>query len=216
MITKPNEPDRQSRDTDPATYRDRLSFGILAIAMRVIENEGVSALQARRVAVEAGCSVGTIYNIFGDLDGLILRANATTLAQMGGELRTVYDATCAEPVPARLTALALAYMEFALSNRMRWRAIFDHRLPPGKAVPEDYDDSRSELLSLLSQAVASENTDTALAMRAARSMFAAVHGVITLALDNKLSPFDARVVEADVRFIIGAAANGLAAAQSNL
>ncbi len=214
MSSKADDAALEKPTTDPASFRERLRADILAIALRVIELEGVAALQARRVAVEAECSVGTIYNIYGDLDGLIISANAETLALLGNELKAVYDATLAEPVGPRLTALALAYMEFALNNRLRWRAIFDHRLPAGKSLPEDYQASRSELLVLLSQAIATNDVQRPLAMRAARAMFAAVHGIIALALDNKLSPFDASVVEADIRFIVGAGALGLAGSQN--
>ena len=45
---------------------------------------------------------------------------------------------------------------------------------------------------------------------AARSLFAAVHGIVALALDRKLGPFDAAETERQVRFIVGLMARGLA------
>ncbi|MEQ1578394.1 MAG: TetR/AcrR family transcriptional regulator [Hyphomicrobium sp.] len=195
---------------DPASFRERLRDGILGIAVRIIAEEGLGALQARRVAVEAGCSVGTIYNIFGDLDGLIIAGNSETLVLMEAELRTAYQETEASPMPDRLTALAIKYMTFAFAHRERWSAIFEHRLPPGKMLPVDYDQRRAELLALLSHAIGGNTMPSELRQRAARSLFASVHGIITLALANKLSPFDPKSVDADIRFIVTAASHGLA------
>ena len=38
----------------------------------------------------------------------------------------------------RLTHLALAYTDYAAAHTRRWRALFDHRLPEGRAVPTWY------------------------------------------------------------------------------
>ena len=46
-------------------------------------------------------------------------------------------------------------------------------------------------------------------VRGARALFGSVHGIITLALANKMSPFDRSTVEAEIRFIVSAAARGL-------
>jgi len=195
--------------TSTAGFRERLQTEVLAIATRILSEEGLAALQARRIAVEAGCSVGTLYNIFGDLDGLILAANAETLILMDADLRASYAATANASLPERLTALALTYMRFAFANRQRWSAIFEHRLPAEKDLPDDYDARRAELLALLSQAIGDDVRGHEIRMRAARALFASVHGIITLSLANKLSPFDAADVEADIRFIVAAAARGL-------
>ena len=204
-----------SISADPGSFRARLRADILTIALGIMTREGLGAVQARRVALDAGCSVGTIYNIFGGLDGLIIAVNSETLDLMGGELRAVYEATQELSTPERLTALALAYMNFAFSHHARWSAIFEHRLPPGKSLPEDYDASRAELLALLARAIGSGPAKPDERLRAARSLFAATHGIITLALDNKMSPFDPAVVEADIRFIVTAAARGLDEAVRN-
>jgi AcrR family transcriptional regulator len=210
MTSKTSGPAAASKDGPEPAFRERLRANILAIALRTISQEGLAALQARRIAVEAQCSVGTIYNIFGDLDGLIIAANSDTLALMDAELRHAYEATQGLPAPARLTELALSYMRFAYANRLAWSAIFEHRMPAGKDLPEDYDTSRAQLLALLAQAIGDGTMAPELRLRAARSLFAATHGIIALALNNKLSPFDPTAVEADIRFIVTAAARGLA------
>mgnify|MGYP000941590172 CR=1 FL=1 len=64
---------------DDLPYRDRLRARMVDIAERILAGEGLSALQARRVTQEAECSIGTLYNIFEGLDGLIVAANERTL-----------------------------------------------------------------------------------------------------------------------------------------
>ena len=91
--------------TEPK-YRDRLREEILQLADRLLATEGLDALQARRIAREADCSVGTIYNIFGDIDGLIVAANSRTLIAMGQSLRQSLDAAGSLPawLPTRPVA----------------------------------------------------------------------------------------------------------------
>jgi AcrR family transcriptional regulator len=43
---------------------------------------GLAALKARDLAREAGCSVGTIYNVFEHLEALILCVGSRTLAML--------------------------------------------------------------------------------------------------------------------------------------
>ena len=54
----------------------------LQSAELIVVEEGLAALTARRVAGETGFSVGTLYNIFGHLDGLIAEVNLATFRQM--------------------------------------------------------------------------------------------------------------------------------------
>lgn len=190
-------------------YRERLRDDLLGIACRIVAAEGLAALQARRIATEAGCAVGTIYNVFGDLDGLILAANEVTLDLMSVPLTQVFAASEGLPKEQRLLALAEAYLEFARARPLQWRAVFEHRLQLNHELPEAYVEKRARLLSLIEKAIVAEVRDAELRRRAARALFAAVHGIILLAFDNKLQPFNKAETEREIRFIVGAAAAGI-------
>jgi AcrR family transcriptional regulator len=192
-------------------FRDRLRRELLAVAERIVETEGLEALQARRLALESKASVGTIYNVFGDLDGLILAANETTLDLLSTPLSEAARATEQRPLLDRLMALALAYQSFAYHHLPRWRAVFEYRLPANRELPPAYAAKRAQLLALIEKAIEGEVPENEARGHAARALFAAVHGIIALALDNKLAPFDPRSVEAEIRFIVTAAARGLGA-----
>src|SRR5688500_10576783 len=60
--------------------RQQLGEALITAAERAIEARGLGGLKARELAQEVGCAVGAIYNVFPDLDALVLHANLRTLA----------------------------------------------------------------------------------------------------------------------------------------
>ena len=51
-----------------AVRREVLRKSLIDIATQRIARDGLSALRARDLAGDAGCAVGAIYNVFGDLN----------------------------------------------------------------------------------------------------------------------------------------------------
>src|ERR1700721_4152216 len=51
---------------------------MLQIARDIISAKGLRELKVRDVATAADCSIGSVYNEFGDFDGLILTVNRET------------------------------------------------------------------------------------------------------------------------------------------
>lgn len=196
--------------TTAPSYRERLGRELLDCARGIVASEGLSALQARRLAKDVGCSVGTIYNIFGDLDGLIIEVNTLTLADLGKRLNATVAETAAAATPERLEALAHTYMAFALGNPKAWKAIFEHRLAEDRDVPAHYRADQAQLLALIEHIITPSIADGAKRRTAARALFSAVHGIISLSVDNKLSRFDRAQMEAEIHFIVSACAHGIA------
>jgi AcrR family transcriptional regulator len=195
-------------------YREKLKTAMLSIAARVLEAEGLEGLQARRVAREAGCSVGTLYNIFESLDDLIIVANARTLDDLGRALIVARDASGQAPLESRLQALALAYLRFAIVHEKSWRAVFEHHMTSGQPVPGWYREAQAKQFELVEEVLRDVMPESKTRWRAARALFSAVHGIVALALDRKLGAFDPAETEAQVRLILTAAAHGLAAAHA--
>lgn len=189
--------------------REALRGVILKIAGEIVAREGLPAVQARRLAAEGGCSVGTLYNIFGDRDGLILAINRETLTALSVPLDAARRASARAALDERLMALATAYMTFALENRNRWLAVFEFRLPDDAALPDDFVAERARLLGLLVETIGPDVPDAAQRQTAARALFGAAHGILHLAVNNRLSDFDRADLERDLRFIVTAAAAGM-------
>ena len=120
---------------------EALRLRLIDAAERTISESGLAALKARDLARAAGCSVGTIYNVFEHLDELILCVGSRTLAMLDGALAGVQSTSrcrSAEAAVDDLVHLALAYLEFAVAHIVRWRALFEHRMSEDRPLPEWY------------------------------------------------------------------------------
>lgn len=194
--------------SDPA-FRNKLRTTVMQIGKRLIVEEGLASVQARRIAKEAGCAVGSIYNVFKDLDDLIIALNMITLADMGATLTSAHDSSRDQRMQVRLMALAEAYFEFASENPKRWRAIFEHVLPDGVKAPIEYRDDQNKLFALVEECLVDVVPAEVERRSAARALFASVHGIVSLALDRKLGDFDGLETRRQIQFLVGCTARGL-------
>lgn len=178
--------------------KNELRTRLLAAARETIAAEGLGALRARDLAERAGCATGSVYNVFKDLDDLILHANAQTMRELGAALATARDQS--DP-GATLTALALAYARFAQTKRRLWEALFDHRMADGGPSPEWFLQGHTALLELLVAPLA--DLDPALSDQArrlrARTYFAAVHGIVSIALQDRFLGLPKEALEAELQ-----------------
>ena len=189
------------------SYRDQQRSAIIRIAREIFADEGLDGLQARKVAHAADCSVGTIYNLFGSLDMIVMAANAETLSELQDDLVEAKGHMLS--LDEQFDALAKAYLAFAVNRTLEWRALFEHRLTTKTSVPEWYREAQAALFAiveeLLRPAIAAERSRS----EAARALFSAVHGVISIALDQKLGAFDRSATERQVRFIVRSIGRGI-------
>jgi AcrR family transcriptional regulator len=208
--------------TDPPTKsrRAKLSETLIAAAERLIETQGLAGVKARVLAQAAGCALGAIYTAFPDLDALILAVSARTLAKLDAHLAPALgqaggssQALTPEGARGKLEALALAYLDFAAAHPASWRALFEHRLPEGRAVPEWLITDQSRLFgkveTLLGPLV--PRMDSSERALLARTLFSAVHGVVLLGLEEKLAPMPLDLLRRQLSAIVGAMAVGLRA-----
>ena len=164
-----------------AALRDRL----LLIAERRIAEDGLGALRARDLAADAGCALGAIYNVFGDLGDLILAVNARTFRTMGADVAEALAAAPADPTE-QLVVMGRAYHAFAAANPGLWRALFDYDRPAGEAAPEWYLEEMGRLFAYIEAPIRVLIPEMTKADRAlfARVLFSSVHGIVLLGLDD--------------------------------
>lgn len=186
-----------------------LREALLAAAERAIAEAGLSGLKAREVAREAGCALGAVYTAFADLDALVLAVNARTLDALDTHLRAAPRPE-ADPV-AQVVALADAYLDYAARHRRRWAALFGHRMAAGREPPAWYSAKQTELFRQAEGAIAAlrPGLEGAELAGLARSAFSAVHGVVSLGLDQKLAPMPEDMLRRELRLIAEAMARGL-------
>lgn len=193
--------------------RDKHKARMIEVAVQILETDGLAGLQARRVAQECGCSVGTLYNTFNGLDDLIVHANTRTLDQLNEELRAIASDGVNMATAEGLMALALAYCRFAHEHQMLWRSVFEHRPGDGWVAPDWYVEKVMTLLRTLERGLVETVPDDEWRQRGARVLFSAVHGLVTLALDQKLGEIKPAEIEEQVRFIVSAGHTALSSAR---
>jgi AcrR family transcriptional regulator len=171
--------------------RDRQRDALLVAAEQAIAERGLAGLKARDLAHEIGCSLGAIYNLVEDMDELVLRVGSRTLARLDETLRA---ATLSGPPRSaaegteHLVAVALAYSGFARANLQLWRTLFEHRLAPGASLPDWAVAQQTTMFRHVLAPLRALRPGTAEAdlVLLSRTLFAAVHGVVVLGLDEKL------------------------------
>jgi AcrR family transcriptional regulator len=200
---------------ETAERRKNLKESLIDAAEQGISSYGLPGLRARSLAERIGCAVGAIYNVVADLDELIMLVNARTLAALEREL-VAADAAPAirrngDTAGERLCRLALTYLDFAVANRRSWRAVFDHRLPPGKTMPDWYLEDQMRLFSYIEGPVGELLPGISQARRAliARTLFSGVHGIVTLGLEEKLQALAPGELREQLTFAVAALARGL-------
>jgi AcrR family transcriptional regulator len=209
MVQAKNERRSKIISERPATVlrHGNLHEALIAKAEAVIETRGLGALRARDLAAEAGCSVGAIYNVFSDLDGLILEVSATTLRQID---RTMAAVRAATPLQT-LLGLAEAYLDYAVTHRLRWDALFSHRMPPGAPHVPWFDEVKDQAFSHIEAPLGDLRPDLDPQARRllGRSIFAAVHGIVALGLDQRVALIHLPVLRAQIELVVRAIVHGL-------
>jgi len=164
---------------------------LIDAAERTIADKGLTALKARDLAREAGCALGTIYNVFEHLDELVLCVGSRTLAMLEtalGAARSPARHHSAEEAVADLVRLALAYLDFAATHTVRWRALFEHRMSEARPLPEWFVEQQHALFAQAERPLAAllPELDRGARRTLARTLFSAVHGIVALGLEEKL------------------------------
>jgi AcrR family transcriptional regulator len=190
--------------------RGELKDLMIAAAEKILAAEGLKGLQARAIAAKVGCAVGSLYNVFGDIDELILIANSRTLMHLGKMLSQAKERTKTGAPEEQLLALAYGYLDFAATHTRRWKAVFEHVLAEEKAVPSWYSDGQKPLLANIASALPDWMTPDGKSLMA-QTLFSAAHGIVVLALDRKLvDEFDRGRTEKQLQLLVEGAARSLA------
>jgi AcrR family transcriptional regulator len=199
--------------------RTALKEALVDAAEGVIASRGLSHLRARELAQEVGCAVGAIYNVFPDLDSLILAVNLRTLALFDAEVAEALGAG-RDPRPSgpeaaveALVQLSAAYLAFAERNGPRWRALFQHRMAEDAPPPDWYLAEQVRLFRYIEDPlrVLCPRLSPEECQLLARTLFSATHGMVSLGLDEKLVSVPPALLRRQVETVVRATGEGLAA-----
>lgn len=162
--------------------RSELEALMVEEGRRRLAETGLARFSAREVAKRIGYSVGTLYNVFGSYDGLMLAINAHTLRRWTAHLRDRLDGAGAD----RLGALVEGYFEFAQAQPRLWTAIYEHHMADGGPAPAWYQAQAAELMTVVAGEVGGALPAAPAHVVAAltRSLVAVVHGHCAFAVSR--------------------------------
>jgi AcrR family transcriptional regulator len=165
---------------------EQLREVILDASASILQEQGLQGLSAREIARRIEYSPGTLYNVFENLDDIVLTIEGRMLDGLAAALGALPE----ETDPRRdVRNLAHAYLAYSHAHPKLWNLLFEHHLPAGRDVPAWYKAKLESLLARVENAVRPllPNADEATVKRSARVLWAGVHGITSLSTADKLS-----------------------------
>jgi AcrR family transcriptional regulator len=165
--------------------RDELFKMAVEAASKIVAKQGFRKLSTRRIAARMGYSSGTLYQLFDNLDDIILHVNAKTL---DGLIEVCLDVDFAAGPEASLNDLANRYIGYTSRNRGLWNSVFEHSLPNGRTAPAWFIEKRETLIGFGAQAIAPlfQPGEETIRHHEAHVLWAGLYGIASLATAGKL------------------------------
>jgi AcrR family transcriptional regulator len=200
-----------------ADRRGELREALLAAVEKTVLAQGYQALRARDLARDVGCAVGAIYNVFPDLDALIYAAKGRTLDLLDRELGAAVAAgsgsssVTLDIATRQLLALAQAYLRFAIDHSQLWRMLFEYHAPADIEVPVWFRERISALFVHLGAPMRAIVPGLPEDKRGliGRALFSAVHGIVTLGLEERIDRLSHAAIAGQVATVVRASVAGL-------
>lgn len=173
--------------------RDQLREMILNATCQLIEQGGLRGLSIRKIANQIGYTSGTIYQVFENLDDLIVETHVMTLKDLHAALAQV---DIGDDPETSLFELARTCLQFANTHQNRWNAVFFHMLPEQRTLPDHYAAQVTQLMAYGVKALDPlfAQQGSAEAWVSARVLWSSLYGIVSLETASKLSRED----EADI------------------
>ena len=148
---------------------------VVAVARRLLEEEGSATLTMRRLAERVGIRAPSLYKHFPDkaaLEGAVIATGLEDAAAVFEAAVETASETAADPLPA----LAAAYRRFALDHPHLYRLMNSGPLPRQHLPPGLEDRAAAPLLRVAGD------------QARARAIWAFAHGMVMLELDHRFPP----------------------------
>jgi len=170
--------------------------------------KGLDGIHARTLAARAGISVGSIYNLFNDLDELIRIVNAQTYDELHIEVSDALEASrqAGDTPRDQMLALAERYLEYVETHQTRWLAVIAFNSSRSEPPPQWYFDKGLALFQVIEDALEAfpGASETQTRQTYARALWASVHGIITIAVSDGFLMQPIETVREQIQIIVNA------------
>ena len=176
---------------------------ILASSREIVERDGMNGLSARAIAKKIGYSPGTLYNVFKNLDDLLLTIQVALVEEARDALRAVPAGASAQ---GHVRALARCYIDFAINNKRLWNLLLQHSIPSNKVRNDILAGNLTEISRIIRNAIAPLMTqrDEGDIDAAAKAIWYGLHGISAIAVNDKLALEPATAVAAHATILVDA------------
>lgn len=160
-----------------------LKTDLVKALRKTLKRDGLEGLDVRKIAIEAGCSIGTFYNHYKSLDDLIICFNGTTLDILS---ECMFDKiTPQDSAKEIINKICQNYITFAEDNYTEWLLLLEH--PLHIEIPAWYKE-KSELLfqkvaDTFHPILRGARKDTE---KAVKILWSSLHGICSLTLKHRL------------------------------
>lgn len=180
MITKRNKP----------YHHGNLAQALVDAAFALVEGEGAAAVTMRAVAQRAGVTATALYRHYADKEALLV---AVAARGFGLLVERFEQARAGKPPQEALTALGLAYMDFAAEHPHLHGLMFGPCVPGSEANAELMRVGEQSFRLLVEATAACLGPDVPLhrTMSSAVALWSLVHGYATLRRDDKFAALPA-------------------------
>lgn len=148
-----------------------------------LKKDGLEGLDVRKIAKEAGCSVGTFYNHYKSLDDLLIYFNGSTLDILS--VCMFEEITTKDSAKEIINKICQNYIKFAENNYAEWLLLLEH--PIAIDFPRWYKDKSEHLFQkvakLFHPILHGTKKDTE---RAVKILWSSLHGICSLNLKQRL------------------------------
>ena len=172
--------------------REELRELALSSAHDLIVEAGYRGLTARKLAERMGYTPGTIYNLFKDLDELLLQVNTQTLGALHEQLASV---SLSEDADQALRSLSDRFLRFVEENANLWGAVIEGIARADGPLPDWYLGAVQKNFSIVEGVLAGffPPDDTHAVRAHARALWSAIYGISSMQKSEILpDEFDAR------------------------
>lgn len=153
----------------------------LKAARHLIFEKGHKNFSVREVAKKIGYSIGTMYQVFKNIDDLIVHVNAATLDEMQAYLTERLSRSVNPSLD-----MAVGYFEFAHNNPNLWLTIFEHKYSDKFPLPNWYKEKLQTMFQFAEKVFSEKNDELKDSRKKTISIWASIHGVTILSITRKL------------------------------
>ena len=181
--------------------QDEIKQMVLEAAEMIVVEEGFSQLKVRKIAMEIGYTVGSIYMVFDNMADLILHLKARVLSDMYQNLAFAIKANQPKEI---MPVLAKTYVVFACQNFNRWQMIFETSSNANENRPIWYQQKMDSIFNLIEsqfQQLSSLSTDEQ-NKQAAHVFWGSLHGICHLSLKGQLDSAELNLTEKKLMLLV--------------